>query len=634
MNRIVFISPYRDLSIMAQSVAKELGLSVEFYEEWLEQAGKIVENLGDPPIDILMSRGGTAKYLAEKFSIPVIRVNTGPYEILEGLNEARQYCRNIAITSFKEPLVGLPLMEKVLDVSITEVLFTSLKDLECRISSLSHSGEYCIVGGGPSVAYAKKYGLPNVFLRTNRATLHSAFLEADRLASLRREETRKSRRLEAILDATYDGIIAVDAKGAIEIFNKAAEKTLNIHASEVIGKNIAEVVPNSRLDHILQTGQTEAGELQDTGNTRILTNRVPVKYGPKIVGAVASFLESSKVVQAEHKIRKEITGQNQFKAKATFSDIIGISKVLEVKKKVAKNFAQSHLSIMLYGASGTGKELFAQSIHNASERVKNPFVAVNCGALPPTLLESELFGYEEGAFTGARRKGKYGLFELAHGGTIFLDEIDALPIEMQGRLLRVLQEREVLRIGGEAIIPVNIRVIAASNKSAEDLLGKNMIREDLFYRLNVLWIELPTLADRREDIPYLCEHFLPPEKKQELRQIVSRVLPYFERYSWPGNIRELQNTIQRLAFFVDSFEQGQYIEEFLQLVAPNILRALATSGDDVHQIRPQVKDFEHELILKAVAEHGTLDKAAAHLGIGRSTLTRKLKMIRESQLAD
>ncbi|WP_371366898.1 Anaerobic nitric oxide reductase transcription regulator NorR [Sporomusa rhizae] len=632
MNRIIFISTNKELSVMAQAVAEELGLTVEFYEGWLEQASKIIETLNGPPIDILMSRGGTAKFLAEKFSMPVIPVNTGPYEILAALNEARQYCRRIAITSYSDQYIGLSLMEKVLDISITEVIITDLKTLERRIASLA-SENYCIVGGGASVAYAQKVGLPSVFLKTNRATLQSAFLEADRLASLRREETRKSRRLEAILDATYDGIIAVDAHGEIEIFNKSAEKTLNIRATEVIGKNIAEIVPNSRLDHILQTGQSEEGELQDTGNTRILTNRVPVRYGSKIVGAVASFMESSKVVQAEHKIRKELTAQSQFKAKATFSDIIGVSKTLEIKKKIAKNFAQSYLSIMLYGASGTGKELFAQSIHNASERAKNPFVAINCGALPHTLLESELFGYEEGAFTGARRKGKHGLFELAHGGTIFLDEIDALPIEMQTRLLRVLQEREVLRIGGESIIPINIRVIAASNRSAEDLLEKNIIREDLFYRLNVLWIELPTLADRREDIKHLCEHFLPAENKHQLRPIVAKILPYFEKYTWPGNIRELQNTIQRLAFFVDSFEPEEDVKDFLRLVAPNILRAVATSfEDDISQIRPQVKEFEHELIQKAVAEHKTLEQAAAHLGIGRSTLTRKLKKIRERRL--
>ncbi|HMM19966.1 MAG TPA: sigma 54-interacting transcriptional regulator [Selenomonadales bacterium] len=635
MNRIVFISPYKDLSIIAQSVAEELGLYIEVYEGWLEEAAKIIENLDGPPVDMIISRGGTADYLAEKFSIPVIHVNTGPYEILEGLNEAKQYSRNIAITSSRDPFAGLPLLQKVLDVSIMEIRITSLKDLEARIASLAHLGNYCIVGGGPTVSYAQKYGLSNVFLKTNRATLHSAFLEADRLVTLRREEMRKSRRLEAILNATYDGIIAVNATGAIEIFNKAAEKTLNLQASAVLGKNIVDVVPNSRLDRILQTGESEAGELQDTGNARILTNRVPVKYGQKIIGAVATFIEAAKVVQAEHKIRKELTTQSQFKAKATFSDIIGVSKVLEIKKKVAQNFAHSNLSIMLYGASGTGKELFAQSIHNASERAKNPFVAVNCGALPPTLLESELFGYEEGAFTGARRKGKYGLFELAHGGTIFLDEIDALPIEMQGRLLRVVQEREVLRIGGESIIPVNIRVIAASNKSAEDLLAKNMIREDLFYRLNVLWIELPTLAERREDIQCLCEHFLPPEKKREIGPLVSRLLPYFIRYKWPGNIRELQNTIQRLAFFVDTVDPKDDITKFLQLVAPNILRAVGDySPTSTQQIRPQMKDYEHELILNAVAEYKTLDKAAAHLGIGRSTLTRKLKKIRESRLTD
>lgn len=190
MNRIVFISTNKDLLIIAKSVAKELGLTIEFYEGWLEQAAKIIENLGGPPIDILMSRGGTAKYLAKKFSIPVIPVNTGPYEILDALNEARQYSKNIALTSYSENYIGVPLMEKVLDISVTEVIITDLQTLEQRIASLS-SGNYCIVGGGASVAYAEKFGLPNVFLKTNRATLQSAFLEAERLASLRREELRK-----------------------------------------------------------------------------------------------------------------------------------------------------------------------------------------------------------------------------------------------------------------------------------------------------------------------------------------------------------------------------------------------------------------------------------------------------------
>lgn len=634
MNRIVFVSPYSDLSILAQSVADELGIKVEVYEGWLDQAVEIVKGLNGPPIDVLMSRGGTAEYLAQNLSIPVIRVNIGPYDILEALDEARLYSRNIAITAFNEPLVGLRLMEKVMDVSITEIIFGSLPDLEKRIALLSQSGSYCIIGGGPSVSYATQHGLPSVFLRTNRATLQSAFINADQLANLRREETRKAYRLNAILDAAYDGIIAVDASGTVEIYNQAAEKTLGIAASSVIGHNVAEVIPNTHLDSILRTGFAEIGELQDVGRARILTNRVPVKCGSEILGAVATFQESSKVVQAEQKIRKEVIGRSQFRAKAKFSDIISESDVMEVKKKIAKNFAASDLTVLLYGASGTGKELFAQSIHNASNRVSQPFVAVNCGALPPTLLESELFGYEEGAFTGARRKGKYGLFELAHGGTIFLDEIDALPIEMQGRLLRVLQEREVLRIGGETIIPVNVRVIAATNKTPEVLVSEHKIREDLFYRLNVLYLEIPPLSERREDIHSLCEHFLPQKGNQELRALVMKLQAYFQSYSWPGNVRELQNVVQRLAFFADSYDSRQDVEGFLKVVAPQIYDARNAIYDHDNEFHRQVRERENELILKAVKEQGTLDKAAAYLGIGRSTLTRKLKQIRENRLTD
>lgn len=629
MSRIVFISTYRDLSVMAKSVAEELGITVEFYEGWLEQAREILNSLSGPPVDVLMSRGGTAEYLAKKTSIPVVRVNIGPYDILEGLDEARQYSRNIAITTWNEPLAGLRLLEKVMDVSITEVVFENLDSLEKRLRSLADADKYCVIGGGPSVSYAQNYGLPSVFLRTNRATLHSAFINAGQLAALRKEETRKAFRLNAILDAVYDGIVAVDAAGTVEIYNKAAEKALGIASDKVIGQNVVDVIPNTRLEGILRTGQGEIGEIHTIGNTKFLTNRVPIKNGYEMMGAVATFQESSKVVQAEQKIRKDVVKYGQFRAKACFSDIIGHSNIMEVKKKIAKNFAASDLTVLLYGASGTGKELFAQSIHNASSRAANPFVAVNCGALPPTLLESELFGYEEGAFTGARRKGKYGLFELAHGGSIFLDEIDALPIEMQGRLLRVLQEREVLRIGGEAIIPVNVRVIAATNKTPDELVEKQLIREDLLYRLDVLYIEIPPLSERREDIQSLCEHFLPPGENKRLHLMIARLQPYFQKYSWPGNIRELFNVVQRLSFFADSFDGGQGIEDFLKTVAPRIYAEVKRPQAENDTFRGKVKGLEDELILTAVKEQKTLDRAAAFLGIGRSTLTRRLKHIRE-----
>jgi transcriptional regulator, propionate catabolism operon regulatory protein len=630
MSRIVFISPYRDLSSLAQSVADEIGITVEFYDGWLEQTGQLMKQIkNSAEIDIIMSRGGTAEYLAKNFDIPVVRVNMGAYDILECLDEARSYSQNIVVTIFNEPLIGMQLLEKVFHISITEIIFNNLEELEQKIATMALSGKYCIVGGGPSVSYASQYGLPSVFLRTSRATLHAAFLQAEQVANLRREETKKRYSFQAILDAAYEGIMAVDAQGKVELYNKAAERIFGISATQVLGQHIADCIPNTRLDKLVLQGQAEVDQIQNVGDNRILTNRVPVKKGHEILGAVATFQELSKVVKAEQKIRKEITGNNQFKAKFCFADIIGSSNVMEQKKEIARNIAGSDLTVLIYGPSGTGKELFAQSIHNASYRVTNPFVGVNCGALPPSLLESELFGYEEGAFTGASRKGKYGLFELAHGGTIFLDEIDSLPIEMQGRLLRVLQEREVLRVGGETIIPVDVRVIAATNQLPDELLQQKKIREDLFYRLNVLYLELPPLVEHCEDILQLCEHFIPDDKKTQLIPLIMKLLPYFERYNWPGNVRELYNIVQRVSFFAASFKPGQDIRCFLEIVAPHVGKIQEVSKNDECELRRQVGGLEDELILKALKEHGTLEKTAAYLGIGRSTLTRKLKKIRE-----
>lgn len=630
MSRIVFISPYSDLSSLAQSVAAEMGITVEFYNGWMDQAVQVVKDLKGPAIDVIMSRGGTAEFLSVNFDIPVIRANMGAYDIIECLNEAKSCSNNIAITVFNEPLIGKNLLEKAFDVSITEVIFRSLPELKEKISALALSGEYCVLGGGPSVSYAAKFGLPSAFLRTSRATLEAAFLQAEQIANLHREETRKRYRLQAIMDAAYEGIIAVDDQGIVELYNKAAERIFGIDSAKVLGKPIADCIPNTRLDKISLHGHLEVDEIQNAGDIRIITNRVPIQNGQEILGAVATFQELSKVVKAEQKIRKEITESNRFRARFCFSNIVGSSRIMIQKKEIARNIAQSDLTVLIYGPSGTGKELFAQSIHNASKRADAPFVGVNCGALPPNLLESELFGYEEGAFTGARRKGKYGLFELAHNGTIFLDEINSLPVEMQGRLLRVLQEREVLRVGGETNIPVDVRVIAATNQPPEELLQQKKIREDLFYRLNVLYLELPPLAKHCEDIAQLCEHFI-DEASPKLCVLMEELLPYFVRYHWPGNVRELYNIVQRVTFFADSFEPGQDIKEFLDIVAPRVVSAAAVNSNDPYRLRGKVKTMEDTLILKALKEQGTLEKTAAYLGIGRSTLTRKLKEIRRKK---
>lgn len=623
MSRIVMISPFRDLSLLMQTVAKEVGIDVEILEGGLEYGLAAINQLTGPEVDVFISRGGTADLIARTYQIPVIGLNTSLYDIIECCEEARKHSRNIAITSFAKPFVGVRLLEKAMDVTISEIIFHDTLSLERQIEALAAEGDHCVVGGGNSIDAARKFGLRGVFLRASRETIHEALVRAAEVAQLRREEKRKNYRLKAILENAYDGIVAIDSNGKIEIFNSAAERLLGIEAAKAVGRNVDTVIPNTGLSEVLRTGQLKIGEFQDVGNVRIVTNRVPFRDDTEVMGAVATFQDVSRVIQVEHRLRRELS-KNCFKAKYRLEDIIGQSEAIAQLKDIGRSFAKSDLAVFIYGPSGSGKEMFAQGIHNASRRMPGPFVAINCAALPPTLLESELFGYDEGAFTGAKRKGKLGLFELAHGGTVFLDEIDALPIELQGRLLRVLQEKEVLRVGGETIIPVNIRVIAATNRSPLELISGNRMREDLYYRLNVLYLELPRLKDRKEDIPLLCQQFLPNHKAEHLSGVLAEMMPFLCNYAWPGNVRELQNFCQRLSFYQENYLLNKDAQQLLRQIAPTVLAEQAEQHEK-KDLASRIQAYETEIIEAAVKETGSMRKAAQQLGVGKSTVSRKLK---------
>lgn len=623
MSRIVMISPFKDLEEAARQVAEELKIPIEIYTGGMDSAADAIDRLTGPEVDVFISRGGTSDYIARHYGAPVVNINTGLYDVMESCEEARKISRNIAITSFGKPFVGMRLLEKAMDITITELVFHSQNDLEKLIADLSNEGNYCVVGGGQTVPEAQKHGMPAVFLRASRDTIRETLLQAAEVARLRREEKRRAYRLKAILDSVYDGIIAVDGEGKVELMNPAAERMLNINAARSIGQQANLVIPNSRLNDVLNTGKAEIGELQDLGNVHIVTNRVPIKDETEIMGAVATFQDASRLIQVEHRLRREMS-KNRFVAKYRLEDILGESAPIVAAKDMARKFALSDLTLLIYGPSGSGKEMFAQGIHVAGTRKRHPFVAVNCAALPPTLLESELFGYDEGAFTGAKRKGKLGLFELGHGGTVFLDEIDALPIELQGRLLRVLQEKEVLRVGGDTIIPVDIRVIAAANRLPHELVAAGKLREDLYYRLNVLYLEIPSLKERILDIPLLCRYFLTSLKSEASLLHFEEILPFLLRYDWPGNVRELVNFCQRLSFYQEGFMQSQDAGQLLRRIAPNMMASLAATPLDA-DLAARVDAFETRIIRETLQSTGSLRKAAEKLGMPKSTLSRKLK---------
>lgn len=351
--------------------------------------------------------------------------------------------------------------------------------------------------------------------------------------------------LDSLLNVLDHGIIAVDDSGTIHAFNKRAQEILNIRKDDAIGKEYRVIVPNIPFDEVFKNAKAVENRLLKINNKNISATVVPVISRKKVSSILAMINNFTEEEENQHKLRAQLLGKGH-KAKYDFSDIIGNCEKMNCLKEIAKKMAKSDASVLITGESGTGKELFAQAIHNESRRSDYQFVAVNCAALPESLLESELFGYDEGSFTGARRGGKPGLFELAHKGTLFLDEIGEMAPSLQARLLRVIQEREVMRIGSDKVINIDIRIISATNKNLKNLVKDGAFRKDLYYRLNVLPLRTIPLRNRKDDIPYIVDNI-----KKELSldfQLSNSSLRYLKGLSWEGNVRELRNYIEYLAY--------------------------------------------------------------------------------------
>ncbi len=358
----------------------------------------------------------------------------------------------------------------------------------------------------------------------------------------------KKNKLESELDILLQfldvGIIAINSLGIITSFNKSAEKITGYNKNKAIGSEVKIIFPEIPFEKVLKTSKSIVDEIVDVKGTDLLISINPINKGQSSYGAVAIIKNLSETVKQQNRLRTKLLDKGH-KANHVFSDIVGDSNAIKDAKKIARRMAHSDSTVLITGESGTGKELFAQSIHNSSHRRKSQFVAVNCAALPENLLESELFGYTKGAFTGANKNGKMGLFELAHQGTLFLDEISEIPYKLQSRLLRVIEQREVMRIGGDDVIKVDVRIIVASNKTLKKLVNEGEFREDLFYRLSVLPLKIPPLKERKVDISILINKF-----KNELKaefELSESVYSLFLKHDWQGNIRELRNYIEFFA---------------------------------------------------------------------------------------
>lgn len=456
---------------------------------------------------------------------------------------------------------------------------------------------------------------------------------------------------EQIINLLAERIVIVDHEGIILYINEAYCEFLGTTVQEAVHRHVQDVIENTRMHIVAKTGQKELAALHPINGSEMIANRFPIIEEGKIVGAVGTVMFRSP--EEWRMYRTKIQGlveelkyyktklEKELKSKYQFSDLIGKCSTFLATKKFAERISGSNSSVLLIGDSGTGKELFAHAIHNSSMRSSLPFVAINCASIPEHLLESELFGYDDGAFTGAKKGGKKGQFEIANNGTLFLDEIGDMPLSMQSKLLRVLQEKEVQRVGGQKSIAVDVRIIAATHRNLEKLVEEGKFRQDLYYRLNVIKIEIPPLRERKEDIPLISQSLLKKLERKFYRkgiELSAEVEERLMKHEWPGNIRELENVLERSINVLDGKTiEVAHLPLYLRDIEsetgfvltpqfPNKLRAPNTLLP-IAPLKETLAQAEKEAILHALdITNGNKQEAAKVLGIGKTSFYEKCKL--------
>jgi PAS domain S-box-containing protein len=437
-----------------------------------------------------------------------------------------------------------------------------------------------------------------------------------------------------ILNSINNGILVTDDQLIVRYVNAQYTRITSVKEKEIMGKNLTKVRPGAMLPQVIKTGEALVGVYRRVGDTEYIVDMAPIIVEGAIIGGVSVVKDITEVrrLSEEVKIFAKKTGRLKtmvdriYKAKYTFDNIVGNSSSIQEAIRVAKRAAQGDADILITGESGTGKELFAQAIHNASNRGAGPFVALNCAAIAPSLIESELFGYEEGAFTGAKKGGRVGLFEIASGGTIFLDEIAELSLEVQAKLLRVLQERSIRRVGETSEVSVDIRVMAATNKDLYRMVQEGKFRADVYYRLNVLNVHLPPLIDRGQDVTLLANQFFQFyfQKIGRKFDVDKQVIKALLNYAWSGNVRELRNVIEYAVNMCDdNIITTLHLPKWFKIDEEN-------SNISISSLSEMVQEFERRTIQNAIQHYGSSVEAkqriAKELGISVATLYNKIKV--------
>lgn len=634
MIKVCYIAPYPELIGQIESLFQEHPLKDQLnYKTYVfpNDSGQ-TSGIGD--YDVIVARGYAADQFRE-YDTPLIDIHVGPYDIIRAIDECieRHRPNRIAFLWSENVLHDVEEVCKLYTCPIT-IYKISEEDLSQTIDRAVADGCDVFVGGYILKTHIKnRKNIRYSIIQTGKQTLERSIDDAIRTVRVIKRERENAELCHIITQQNKDAIVYVKGDMRIGLINGMAHSMTSAGEASRVGAHVEKVFPYmlESIKTVLETGETLRDEIHQIKVDGIKGDSVSADYVPLMVnnevsGVVVTFRRVAEIQKTELKIRQHLSAKG-LKARYTFEHLIHKSGLMARTIETAVRYARVSSNIMIIGETGTGKELMAQSIHNESPRRNGPFVAVNCASFPEHLLESELFGYVEGAFTGAVKGGKPGLFELAHNGTLFLDEISELPFNFQSKLLRALQEREIRRVGGDKVIQVNIRVIAATNKDLREMIHEGTFREDLFYRLDVLQVDIYPLRQRKEDILALFNHYLSVYCAGMGRQapiLGKAARDMLLSYDFPGNVRELCNLAERASVTYNSPElTGEEIRILLYGIhndsyperVPTRSKGASLDGGD-----------EERLICRALKEAcGHKGRTAELLGISRSTLWRKMK---------
>ncbi|MFD2643643.1 propionate catabolism operon regulatory protein PrpR [Pseudomonas japonica] len=591
----------------------------------LLDTGRALDDRQD--VDVIICSGATADYLRRHIATSSLAIRMGEYDLIRALDLARAQATKVGIVSFQRGHPELDAMASLFTVEVRQATYSNAEEAHQRVHQLIDDGYRVIVGSSTAVEMAEAAGAKGV-LALNADAIRRALDETLAIARSRTHALIQQQRLNAVLRNLTDGVIAVDANGIVQSLNPRMAQLLDIPADTARDRAIAELMPELDISATLRNGESEENRILRIGGRVLAANISAIIESGRPDGAVISCQETNVIQRADRRIRSQARPR-QFTARYRFEQILGDTPAFRMLLELARHYAQTDATVLITGESGTGKELLGQSLHNASPRQAGPFVAINCAAFPETLLESELFGYEDGAFTGSRKGGKTGLIEAAHTGTLFLDEIGDMPVSLQTRLLRVLQEREVLRLGASEPTPVDLRVLAATHCDLRERIADGRFREDLYYRLNILRLAVPPLRERAADIPLLANAILqrlPESAAAAGRTLLERLMPTLQNHAWPGNIRELENLVERAVLSAPSLgdDPGELL---LRPLFPELFdHSEEQTLDAAEDLRHVGKSSEVAHVRKVLAAcAGDVNEAARRLGISRTTLWRRLR---------